>query len=108
VYHTAGALGNGERVWILAKLPDDIRVIGDDIANKYLLLSNRHDGYSAVQIKFTPIRVACQNTLTMALSQGPTLRVPHTKDVHQRLRIAANMLNTIKVRYNDPMCVHNG
>ena len=99
VYHTAGSLGNGERVWILVKLPDDIRVIGDDITNKYLLLSNSHDGYSAVQIKFTPIRVVCQNTLTMALSQGPTFRVPHTKDVHLRLRIAANMLNAINGRY---------
>lgn len=99
IYHTAGALGHGERVWILAKLPDDIRVIGDDITHKYLLLSNSHDGNSAVQIKFTPIRVVCQNTLTMALSQGPTLRVPHTKDVQERLRIAAHMLNAIKVRY---------
>jgi phage/plasmid-like protein (TIGR03299 family) len=99
VYHTAGALGNGERVWILAKLPDEMRVIGDDIANKYLLLSNSHDGSSAVQIKFTPIRVVCQNTLTMALSQGPTLRVPHTRDVQQRLHIAASMLNAIKMRY---------
>lgn len=101
VYHTAGALGNGERVWILAKLPGDICVIGDDVTEKYLLLSNSHDGNSAVQIKFTPIRVVCQNTLTMALSQGPTLRVPHTRDVRERLRIAASMLNAVKVRYNE-------
>lgn len=101
VYHTAGALGNGERVWILAKLPDDIHVIGDDITHKYLLLSNSHDGKSAVQIKFTPIRVVCENTLTMALSQGPTLRVSHTKDVQERLRIAANMLSTIKGQYSE-------
>jgi phage/plasmid-like protein (TIGR03299 family) len=101
VYHTAGALGDGQRVWILAKLPEDIRVIGDDITQKYLLLSNSHDGNSAVQIKFTPIRVVCQNTLTMALSQRPTLRIPHTRDVHERLRIAANMLNAIKIRYSE-------
>ena len=101
IYHTAGALGSGERVWILAKLPGDIRVIGDDITHKYLLLSNSHDGNSAVQIKFTPIRVVCQNTLTMALSQGPTLRVPHTRDVRERLRIAANMLNAVKLRYTE-------
>jgi phage/plasmid-like protein (TIGR03299 family) len=101
IYHTAGALGDGERVWVLAKLPDDIRVIGDDITEKYLLLSNSHDGNSAVQIKFTPIRVVCQNTLTLALSEGPTLRVPHTRDVQQRLRIAASMLNAVKVRYGE-------
>jgi phage/plasmid-like protein (TIGR03299 family) len=99
-YHTAGALGEGERVWILAKLPEDIQVIGDDITNKFLLLSNSHDGGSAVQIKFTPIRVVCQNTLTMALREGPTLRIAHTKDVHERLRVAANLLNAIKVRYS--------
>src|SRR5512146_72253 len=108
IYHTAGALGHGERVWILAKLPGDIRVIGDDITHKYLLLSNSHDGNSAVQIKFTPIRVVCQNTLTMALRQGPSLRVPHTRDVQERLRIAAHMLNAVKVRYTELETVFKG
>ncbi len=101
IYHTAGALGDGERVWILAKLPDTIRVIGDDIADKYLLLSNSHDGQSSVQIKFTPIRVVCQNTLTMALGKGQTLRVPHTRDLHYRLQQAEMMLGTINKRFGE-------
>lgn len=101
IYHTAGALGKGERVWILAKLPSDIRVVGDDISEKYLLLSNSHDGNSSVQIKFTPIRVVCQNTLTMALSQGPTVRVFHTKDMHKRLEKAERALGIIQRRFDE-------
>jgi phage/plasmid-like protein (TIGR03299 family) len=92
VYRTAGALGQGERIWLLAKLPDDIRVVGDDIAEKYLLLSNSHDGKSSVQLKFTPIRVVCENTLTMALRSGPTLRAAHTKDLPQRLDLGASLV----------------
>lgn len=101
VYHTAGVLGNGERIWILAKLPDHIRVVGDDIVDKYLLLSNSHDGASSVQVKFTPIRVVCQNTLTMALSQGRTVRVAHTRHLHHRLRRAERLLGIIHTRFDD-------
>jgi phage/plasmid-like protein (TIGR03299 family) len=101
IYHTAGALGEGERVWILAKLPGEIRVIGDDITHNFLLLSNSHDGNSDVQIKFTPIRVVCENTLTQALREGPSLRIAHTRDVRERLRLAASMLNAIKVRFSE-------
>jgi len=99
VYHTAGALGNSERVWILAKLPGEIRVVGNDIADKYLLLSNSHDGSSAVQVKFTPVRVVCQNTLMMALDHGPTLRVIHDRAMHKRLDDTPRMLGIINDEY---------
>jgi phage/plasmid-like protein (TIGR03299 family) len=100
IYHTAGSLGEGERVWVLAKLPESIRVIGDDIADKYLLLSNSHDGQSAVQIKFTPIRVVCQNTLTIALADGQTLRAAHYPDLKERLQQARELLGLIQQRYD--------
>ena len=67
---TAGALGAGERVWVMARLKDDIDIVKDDPIQRYILLSTGHDGRTAVQVRFTPVRVVCQNTLTMALASG--------------------------------------
>jgi phage/plasmid-like protein (TIGR03299 family) len=74
-------------------------VAGDDIAHKFLLLSNTHDGNNSVQIKFTPVRVVCQNTLTMALKRGQTVRVVHTRDMHQRLKESEKLLGLINGRF---------
>jgi phage/plasmid-like protein (TIGR03299 family) len=87
VFETAGSLGNGERVWVLAKVPGKIRVDGDDCCSKYLLLSNSHDGRSSVSVKFTPIRVVCQNTLNFALTTGDKAhRVRHSRNMQVRLQ----------------------
>jgi phage/plasmid-like protein (TIGR03299 family) len=100
IYHTAGALGQGERIWLLAKLPGQLRVVGDDVADKYLLLANSHDGKGSVQIKFTSVRVVCQNTLTLALGGGESFRLVHTPDVKHRLKAAGQLLAQIRTRYD--------
>lgn len=86
-YETAGALEKGEIIWVLAKIKENgsFKVHKDDVVNKYLLLSNSHDGQSAVSIKFTPIRVVCQNTLNIALSEGEVTRIKHMTNMKQKL-----------------------
>ena len=70
IYHTGGYLKNGEIIWLLARLPNDIRVRGDDVLETYLLFTNSHDGSVAIDIRLTTVRVVCQNTLSLALHTG--------------------------------------
>jgi phage/plasmid-like protein (TIGR03299 family) len=86
-YETAGALGNGERVWVQAKLREQILVAKDDVVDRYLLLSNSHNGAGAVTIRFTPTRVVCQNTLNLAVEDGgkSAISVRHTRHIDRNL-----------------------
>ncbi|VGO22315.1 DUF932 domain-containing protein [Pontiella sulfatireligans] len=99
-YETAGALGKGERVWVLAKLADPICIKGD-MTEKYLLLSNSHDGKSAVQIKFTPIRVVCNNTLTWALERNANYSIKHDLRVGQNMEQAKKLFANITCEYSN-------
>ena len=85
-YATAGALGNGERVWVQVKMNSPLVVGKDDVVERFLLLSNSHDGRGAVSIRFTPIRVVCQNTLNLACKGGEnTLNVRHSRNMRERM-----------------------
>ncbi len=103
-YHTAGALGGGERVWMLAKLPGRIRILGgDDVTEKYLLLSTTHDGTAALRVHYTPVRVVCSNTLAMAHRgrSGPEVRVRHTGDPASKVAEARQILGTAEKFYEE-------
>jgi phage/plasmid-like protein (TIGR03299 family) len=95
-YHTAGALGNGERVWVLAKVAEDIVLKGCEKIEKYLLLSNGHNGRTALQIRFTPVRVVCQNTLSVAIKgKGDLVKIYHVRDMWRRLDSAQEIVKNI-------------
>jgi phage/plasmid-like protein (TIGR03299 family) len=108
VYDTAGIIGKGERVWILAKLPGYMNVRGKDIINKYLLLTNSHDGSSHVQVKLISIRLVCNNSFTSALPGAGEAQISHTLNAAQDLEQATTMLGVSKYLYEQLEVMFNG
>jgi len=105
IYETAGVLGKGERVWILARLPKDI-VIGDyDAINQYILITNAHTGKNSAVVMVTPIRVVCNNTLNMALhGKSNMIKIKHFKNAEQKLQEAHKVLG-FSTKYYDELSV---
>jgi len=99
-FETAGSLGQGERIWALAKMPDVMTIVPGDECKKYLLLSNRHDGKGSVIVKFTLVRVVCENTLMLAMKDGQkAYHVRHSKIMTVRLNEVAEILSAAKEIY---------
>lgn len=67
--HTAGSLRGGQYVWALAKVKESFDLFGGDQVDSYMLFSNPHVYGKSIDVRFTPIRVVCNNTLTFALDQ---------------------------------------
>lgn len=93
LYETAGALGNGEKIFITAKLPGYIRVGSDDLIEKYLFLTTSHDGFGSITAAFTPVRIVCNNTLNAALSNMTNvIKIRHTASVQDKLKEAHKIM----------------
>jgi len=100
--HTGGALFGGSRIWALAKLAKDpMEIAAGDIVEKYVLLSHSHDGSLAVRVGFTPIRVVCWNTLSMAHAKDASklIRLKHSKNVHTNLENLKEVMNLVNAEF---------
>jgi len=86
-------LGQGERIFITAKLPDYIRVGRDDLIEQYLFLTTSHDGYGSITAAFTPVRIVCANTLNAAMrNHSNGIKIRHTASANERLKQAHQLL----------------
>jgi phage/plasmid-like protein (TIGR03299 family) len=107
IFETAGALGNGERIFLVAKLPSDFEIGGEKI-EKYIMLTNSHDGSSSVIAGMTNIRVVCNNTLQAALKGLENkVSINHIsgakdklKEAHRVMGIASNYSNQVQDIFN--------
>lgn len=104
-FETAGALGKGERVWVLGKVAgDEIRIKDSDVdkVEKYLLFSTSHDGRTSVQIRFTPVRVVCQNTLMASLvGKNDLFKVYHVPGMRTSISEAHAAVQRILEEYSE-------
>ena len=91
-YETAGSLQDGKKIWLLARLPDKYMIEGEDM-EPYLVFSNSHDGSGSIKVAMTPLRVVCQNTLNIALSNAKRVwSTVHVGDLANRMDEAHNTL----------------
>jgi phage/plasmid-like protein (TIGR03299 family) len=67
--NTAGSLRGGNMVWALARVKKSFTVGKTDRVDSYLLFSNPHEYGRCIDVRFTAIRVVCNNTLTLALGK---------------------------------------
>ena len=96
--HTAGSLKQGNMVWALAKVKDSFSLFkGKDTVESYLLFSNPHEYGKSIDIRFTPIRVVCNNTLTLSLNQKSDMMVRLN---HRRAFDADMVKNTMGIAKN--------
>jgi phage/plasmid-like protein (TIGR03299 family) len=86
---TAGALGKGDKVWMLAEMPESIEPIPGDIVKNYMLVLTGHNGWTAHSARLTQVRVVCQNTISLAMQDEAFVKLRHvTSEVDKLTQVA--------------------
>jgi phage/plasmid-like protein (TIGR03299 family) len=102
--HTAGSLKDGKIVWALAKVKDSFELFnGRDQVDAYLHFTNPHQYGQSIDVRFTPIRVVCNNTLTLSLNMKSKnmVKISHARQfdgdmVKEALGVAKEKLDKYK------------
>jgi phage/plasmid-like protein (TIGR03299 family) len=86
---------------MLAKLPEIFYPLAGDGVEKFLLGTTSHDGSTKTEVRFTDIRVVCQNTFNLAMngSRG-VISIRHTSNMRQKLEMAAMVLLRYKEHFD--------
>jgi len=111
VYHTGGYLGNGEVVWLLAKVGEPLEVGPGDVIQPYALYANSHDGSLAICVQLTTIRVVCENTLAWALEDkqfGQGFRRAHQGSAEEITGQAHEFWEALMAKFEWALSVYRG
>lgn len=91
-YDRALVFKGDRQVVLQVKLPSTL-TLGKDTVARYLTLTNSFDGSIALKGFVTPIRIACQNMVTMAMKRASdSITIRHSSQVQDRLNDVGRLL----------------
>jgi phage/plasmid-like protein (TIGR03299 family) len=100
-FETIGILGNGEKFFIT--LQDGVDEIlpgqGDgEPVKSYFLLTDTRNGRTAMTLAYTPVRVVCQNTLTLGLNAATVQwTISHESRLRQAVDFQTRIMGQLKL-----------
>lgn len=95
-FHTAGAYNQGANVFLVAQLPEGIKVAGEEDMTLYLQLMNTHNGSGSIAGYVTPIRISCTNQNRLAITKAvSSFKIRHTLTAADRAQEAATALRLV-------------
>mgnify|MGYP001586059004 CR=1 FL=1 len=92
---TVGALDLGKTMFIT--LDAGAGSIKGDKVRKFFLVTDTKDGGTSLRIAYTPVRVVCQNTLSIGLSQATlTVALEHGHGVQDELAFRVHLVHQMQ------------
>lgn len=91
-FETAGFFRKNGAASYITMSAEPMNILGDNFDN-YFMISNGHDGSSAVRVAITPIRSYCRNSAILALKKATNIvTIHHSKTMADRLVAAKEIL----------------
>lgn len=91
-YEQAGSLGDGQKVFVIARLAEEMRL--HDKHHARILFSTSHDGSGAFSVRAIVNRLFCANQIPNLSRAGASLRISikHTQSAEQRIQQVKHMV----------------
>ena len=91
-FETAGFFKKNGAASYITMSTEPMTILGDEF-DPFMMISNGHDGGSAVKVCLTAIRAVCRNTAILALKKASNLvTVQHSKKMYDKLLVAKEVL----------------
>ena len=100
-YEAAGSLKGGKIVWVLARMPEEFVVAGNDRLRQYVMFHTSHDGSCGVAMTPTDVRVVCMNTFRLASDDKKAqFTVSHRGDIKAQMEQARQHIMSMQTGFD--------
>ena len=97
-FETAGFFKKNGAASYITMSTEPMKILGDEF-DPFMMISNGHDGGSAIKVALIPIRAYCRNSAILALKKATSIvTIHHSRKMYDRL-VAAKEVLTANTNY---------